>query len=58
MKNENTTNQEAYPCTYVLNKKLQEFETWIKNMNYSMFLECAHSNEYYRRKQLYLQTKN
>ena len=54
MKNENTTNPEAYPYTYVLNKKLQEFETWIKNVNYSMFLECAHSNEYYKRKQLYL----
>ncbi len=54
MKNENTTKLGAYPHTYALNKKLQEFETWIKNMNYSMFLECAHSNEYYRRKQVYL----
>jgi hypothetical protein len=54
MKNEHTTNQEAHPCACVLNKKLQEFDTWIKNMNYSMFLECAHSNEYYKRKQAYL----
>jgi len=56
MKNENTTNSEAHPCTDILNKKLQEFEAWIKNMNYSMFLECAHSNEYYKykRKQVYL----
>ena len=58
MKNENTTNPQAYTCTNVLNKKLQEFETWIKNMNYGLFLEYAHSNEYYKRKQLYLQTKN
>ncbi len=58
MKNENTTNPEAHPYTYVLNKKLQEFETWIKNVNYNLFLEYAHSNEYYKRKQLYLQTKN
>ncbi|HHT9146524.1 MAG TPA: hypothetical protein ACFYD4_12780 [Candidatus Wunengus sp. YC61] len=58
MKNENTTNPEAFPYTHVLNKKLQEFETWIKNVNYSLFLEYAHSNEYYKRKQLYLQTKN
>ena len=58
MKTENTTNPEAYTRTYVLNKKLQEFETWIKNVNYSLFLEYAHSNEYYKRKQLYLQTKN
>jgi len=58
MKNENTTNPEAYICTHILNKKLQEFETWIKNMNYGLFLEYAHSNEYYKRKQLYLQTKN
>jgi len=58
MKTENTTNPEAYTRTHVLNKKLQEFETWIKNVNYSLFLEYAHSNEYYKRKQLYLQTKN
>ncbi len=58
MKKENTTNPEAYPYTHVLNKKLQGFETWIKNMNYSLFLEYTHSNEYYKRKQLYLQTKN
>ena len=54
MKNENATNPEAHPYTHILNKKLQEFETWIKNMNYSLFLEYTHSNEYYKRKQLYL----
>ncbi|HHT9136331.1 MAG TPA: hypothetical protein ACFYEK_03710 [Candidatus Wunengus sp. YC60] len=54
MKNENTMNPQAYTCTNVLNKKLQEFETWIKTMNYRLLLEHTHSNEYYKRNQLYL----
>lgn len=57
MKSENTTNPEAYPYDHVLNKKLQGFETWIKNVNYSLFLEYAHSNEYYKRKQYIFRQK-
>ena len=54
MKTENITNPQAYTCTHVLNKKLQEFDTWMKNMNYRLLLEHTHSDEYYKRKQLYL----
>ncbi|TVM00906.1 MAG: hypothetical protein CV087_11480 [Candidatus Brocadia sp. WS118] len=35
----------------------QEFKNWIKYMNYSLFLEHTHSNEYYRSKQLYINQK-
>ena len=45
MKTENFTNPQAYTCTHVLNKKLQEFETWIKNMNYRLLLEHTHSDD-------------
>ena len=53
MKNENTTNPQAYTCTHVLNKKLQEFETWIKIMNYGLLLEHTHSDEYYKRNYIF-----
>ena len=35
-------------------KGFQEFKIWIKYMNYNLFLEHTHSNEYYRSKQLYM----
>lgn len=34
-------------------KGFQELKIWIKYMNYTLFLEHTHSNEYYRSKHLY-----
>lgn len=31
-------------------KKIQDFETWLKGMNYKLFLEHAHSSEYYKQR--------
>lgn len=52
MKNLKTAGSEI--CTYAraLNMEFQEFEIWIKNMNYKLFLEHTHSSEYYKRKQV------
>lgn len=33
-------------------KGFQELKIWIKYMNYKLFLEHTHSNEYYRSKHL------
>lgn len=40
-------------CTLVMSKELKEFEMWIKYTNYRLFLEHAHSYEYYKQRQLY-----
>ncbi len=53
MKDVNATEQQTSACLYDLNKELQEFETWMKYMNYKLFLEHAHSNDYYTQKKFY-----
>ncbi|TLD40149.1 MAG: hypothetical protein JETT_3594 [Candidatus Jettenia ecosi] len=52
MKNLKTTGSEICTYTHALNIEFQEFEIWIKNMNYKLFLEYTHSSEYYKRKQM------
>lgn len=52
MKNLKTTSSEICAYAHALNKEFQEFEIWIKNMNYKLFLEHTHSNEYYKRNQM------
>jgi len=52
MKNINVINQQTSTYIHNLNKELQELETWIKYMNYKLFLEHTHSNEYYKQRQL------
>lgn len=54
MKNANATEQQTSAYINDLNKEFREFEMWMKYMNYKLFLEHAHSNEYYKRKQLLL----
>jgi hypothetical protein len=51
MKGITVINQQTSTNIQSLNKELQEFEIWMKCMNYMLFLEHTHSNEYYR--QLY-----
>lgn len=46
MKTENDTKPLTYTCTQVLDKKVQELEIKIKNMNYVLLLEYTHSKEY------------
>ena len=36
-------------------KGFQELKIWIKYMNYKLFLEHTHSNEYYRSEHLYVE---
>lgn len=52
MKNLKTMSSEICMYTHTLNREFQEFEIWIKNMNYKLFLEHTHSNEYYKRNQM------
>lgn len=52
MKNLKTTSSNIHTYTHTLSREFQEFEIWIKNMNYKLFLEHTHSSEYYKRKQV------
>lgn len=53
MKSVNIVNQQDDTSVHDFGKGLQEFEIWIKYTNYKLFLEHAHSYEYYRQRQLY-----
>lgn len=53
MKSVHIVNQQGFTYVHDFNTGLQEFETWIKYMNYILFLEHTHSDEYYRQRQLY-----
>ena len=58
MKTEYITNSQTYTCVQALDKKLQELEIRINNMNYILLLEYTHSNEYYKRNQLFFRNSN
>lgn len=49
-----TTHQPQKTYSHFLEKEIKAFDLWIKNMNYKLFLEHAHSTEYYARNQFYL----
>lgn len=53
MKNACGANEQAGTYVHDFDTGLQEFETWIKYMNYKLFLEHTHSYEYYRLRQSY-----
>lgn len=55
MKNIPIPNQVTSTFIHELDKEMQEFETWIKNMNYKLFLEHTHSNEYYKQNQPFIE---
>lgn len=38
-------------------KEIHDFEMWIKCMNYKLFLEHAHSAEYYKQKNISILTR-
>ncbi len=57
MKNTPIPNQVRGAFIHELDKEIQEFETWIKNMNYKLFLEHAHSNEYYKQNLPHIEQK-
>lgn len=54
MKTATIVNQQAMTYVQDFDKGLHELETWIKYMNYKLFLEHTHSYEYHRQRQLYL----
>lgn len=53
MKNGNVMNQQTNAHSHNLDKELHEFETRIKYMNYKLFLEHTHSDEYYIQRRFY-----
>ena len=53
MKNVHVVNQQAGTYVHDFDMGLQEFETWIKYMNYKLFFLFTHSYEYYRQRELY-----
>lgn len=54
MKSGNVTDYQTKANIRNSDKELQEFEGWIKYMNYKLFLEHAHSTEYYIQRQKYM----
>lgn len=57
MKSIQVTNHHTYVYIQAMDTEFQCFETWIKYTNYKLFLEHAHSREYYKQKELYLDQK-
>ncbi len=53
MENIHTTHQPKKTYSHFLEKEIKAFDLWVKNMNYKLFLEHAHSPEYYARNQFY-----
>lgn len=49
MENTRTIYQQTTHYTKIFDKEIKVFDLWVKNMNYLLFLEHTHSNEYYAR---------
>ncbi len=43
------THQQTTHYPNMFDKEIKTFDLWVKNVNYQLFLEYTHSNEYYVR---------
>jgi hypothetical protein len=48
MKNTDTQDHKNTDPFFELNLRVKDFEMWIKNMNFKLFLEHSHSDDYYK----------